>query len=131
MKQRVIAPDVVTLNTALRLFLPAPPLPLRLEAHFLLLTELGALGAEPDAVTYTALIQAFAQRGLLPEAQKTLTEMRDLGLKPGQEAFTILIGLYTRKNHVLQATRAIHTMMREGITPTRESLAQVIWLGSP
>ncbi|RRT83952.1 hypothetical protein B296_00016396 [Ensete ventricosum] len=87
------------------------------EAHRILLEMEGTVGASPDIISYSTLIDAYCHNGGLLQATELFEEMGDKGLTPNAFTFNSIITLLCKNGKVVEAERVFMEMMLRGVAP--------------
>jgi len=80
----------------------------------------------PDLITYSILIKANCDAGLLEEALKLLQSMHDLGLHPDEVVFNNLLAGCVRGSNLELAKRLYSDMVASGVKPSNASFSILI-----
>ena len=102
MAEEQIAPNVVTLNTALKFYART----VRLEPALQLLQAMQAKGVVADAITYNTLLNTCCKAGMMSRAEELLQDMLHQGMRPTASTVTTLITGYGRVGDIDEAERA-------------------------
>lgn len=109
MKEDNVAPNVITLNTALKFYARS----VSLEAALRLVADMQSRGVAADAITYNSLLNICCKAGLMSRAEKVLEEMRARSIQPTPSTVTTLIMGYGSSGKVADAERAALMLPRE------------------
>jgi pentatricopeptide repeat protein len=71
-------------------------------------------GLQPNVMTYSGLIEAYA-RDNIEEAHKWLEEMKRQGLKPDRQSYVPFADFYAKKNEVEGLKKVLEDMKRDGV----------------
>ncbi|PON99411.1 Pentatricopeptide repeat [Trema orientale] len=74
-------------------------------------------GRDPDAITFTVLIDSLGKANKMTEAVKVMSEMLDAGVKPTLRTYTALICGYAKAGMQVEAQETYDRMVRAGIKP--------------
>ncbi|KAI5055837.1 hypothetical protein GOP47_0029358 [Adiantum capillus-veneris] len=74
-------------------------------------------GLVPDAVTFNAVLYAFAKTGRVNDFDEVRRQMRDVGCSADEVTYNIMISMYGRLSLHKEALLAYHEMKDEGCRP--------------
>ncbi|CAH8370271.1 unnamed protein product [Eruca vesicaria subsp. sativa] len=86
----------------------------------------GLSGRNPDAITYTVLIDSLGKANRTVEAADLMSEMLDVGIKPTLQTYSALICGYAKAGKREEAEDTFSCMLRSGIKP--DNLAYSVML---
>ncbi|XP_010549076.1 PREDICTED: pentatricopeptide repeat-containing protein At3g18110, chloroplastic [Tarenaya hassleriana] len=115
--------DEMTYNTIIHMYGKQGQLDLALQLY----KDMKSLsGRNPDAVTYTVLIDSLGKANRTLEAAALMSEMLDAGIKPTLQTFSALICGYAKAGKREEAEETFDCMLRSGIKP--DNLAYSVML---
>ena len=74
-------------------------------------------GMHPTAYHYAALMEAYANAGMMDQAGIVLRSATQSGIKPNVKLFTILIAGHGRQHSPVSARKVFEEMIRKGVEP--------------
>jgi pentatricopeptide repeat protein len=96
-----VAPNVITLNTALKFYARTA----QLDAARELVRSMQAQAVKPDAITYNTLLNICCKGGMMAQAESVLKEMQTLGMQPTASTVTTMIKGYGAKGAIQEARK--------------------------
>ncbi|OLP91026.1 Pentatricopeptide repeat-containing protein, mitochondrial [Symbiodinium microadriaticum] len=72
-------------------------------------------GLSPDLVAFNSIIDSFARRGLLADAERWLKELKDAGLQPNVRSYTPFSAALAQRGDVVAAARWLRTMIEDSV----------------
>ncbi|KAK9767906.1 hypothetical protein K7432_001886 [Basidiobolus ranarum] len=87
------------------------------QAYRVVLEEMEKEGLQPNVVTYSILIDAYAKAGDISEAHRLFNSMKDRGIMPDKIAYDILIQGYVRMGHGHAGKQLYDEMLSNKILP--------------
>eukprot|EP00741_Cyanophora_paradoxa_P004039 tig00000760_g3923.t1 len=120
MLARGVPPDVVTLNTLLKVYEPSP------EGAVELIASFEKHGVFPNEATFKTLMKWAVYALDIESAERTFFAMRTAGLQPKLPTYKALIKGYTMVRQFEGAKRLLEEMAAEGVPPDEESFNLVI-----
>merc|ERR1719443_2269267 len=91
MRERKIAPNVITFSTMIRGFCRKGDVPAALTCLDELYRERPRL--KPDEIVYNTLLEGCAKANLVTEAERIFSEMQREGLRPSSYTLTVIVKL--------------------------------------
>lgn len=82
--------------------------------------------SEKDVVSWTALVSAYIEEGLLDEAMEVFHSMRSSGLKPDLVSWNALVSGFARYGETDTALTYLEAMQEEGLSPRVNSWNGII-----
>merc|ERR550514_733666 len=76
-----------------------------------LFKDMGERGVDPDIITYSMMIKAYAVQGDMKQAIQLFGEMRKRGVEPDTKAYTTIIEGCLRKGDLEAAVRFVDDAM--------------------
>jgi len=105
-----VQPDVVTLNILLKAHRVAHRSGHECER---VLNELCDRGIAPNLISYSTVLQAYANEGLAPEAERMLSTLRQRGLRPSIMTYTTLLSAYCHEPQPPNALERVNEIIDE------------------
>eukprot|EP00439_Symbiodinium_sp_Y106_P052043 s1208_g6.t4 len=90
------------------------------------LLRMGEEGLSPDLVAFNAIIDSFARRGLLADAERWLKELKDAGLQPNVRSYTPFSAALAQRGDVVATARWLRTMIEDSVSPNAVSHATLV-----
>ncbi|EOA29728.1 hypothetical protein CARUB_v10012815mg [Capsella rubella] len=115
--------DEMTYNTIIHMYGKQGQLDLALQLYK---DMKGLSGRNPDAITYTVLIDSLGKANRTVEAATLMSEMLDVGIKPTLQTYSALICGYAKAGKREEAENTFSCMLRSGTKP--DNLAYSVML---
>ncbi|CAL5020956.1 unnamed protein product [Urochloa decumbens] len=116
MKEKGIAPDILTSITLVHMYSKAGNLDRAKEAFDFIRSE----GFKPDLKLISSMIKCYISHGKPGEADDLLKSMKDMDIKATREMYTDVIRAYAQQGMVNPAQSALRAMHMSGIESTPE-----------
>lgn len=82
---------------------------------------------QPDAVTYGALIKAYARAAEPAKAQAVLAEMAQAGVEPDVTQWTAVVAAWCSARQMAEAVRVKNRMVELGLRPLDAAYHHILW----
>lgn len=91
-----------------------------------MLGKMKASGVSPDVISFSTILNGWANSGKLKEALEIMEKMEGEGIVPDVQIFSILIKACSRSQNCLEAEKLVEKMGKRGINPNVVSYTTVI-----